>query len=120
MTYDEAIIIQKFQLPVLITHNADNFEQGEYRIGSIERSYIQWKKEYVYSAGVKQNERYVYLIPLSDLEIIPELREALNAKLEDLNRKRLKVCIKDLLDKGENKTGITKIIKSLIDEIKGK
>ncbi len=120
MTYDEALIAQKFHWPVLITRNAENFEPGEYRIGSIEKSYIGRSKEYLYSAGIKQNSRYVYYMALDELEIVPSLREALDNKLEELNRKRLKVCIKVLLDKGGNKTTITKIIKSLIDEIKQK
>jgi len=120
MTYDEALIAQKFQWPVLIIRNAENFEPGEYRIASIEKTYIKRDKKYLYTAGVTQNSRYVYNPALDELEIVPGLRETLDNKLEELNYKRLKVCIKVLLDKGGNKTTITKMIKSLIDEIKQK
>lgn len=120
MTYDEALICQKYRYPVIVNSKNIEYLKGHHTISSVEKSMCRHDRDYRFYAGITCNGRVVYHLELSDIEIDSQLRGVLDTKLKEQNKQRLKACLKILISDGGNKTTITKLVKQLIDEIKTK
>lgn len=118
MTMDEVTVAQSRHYPVQITYNAEQFEPGNYYVCTVEKGYHQIDRKYFYSAGLQQNARTIYHLPIDTITIAAGYEEMLKNAVEQMQKKKHKAVIKDLLSKGGNKTTITKLVKEMIDEIR--
>lgn len=118
MTIDEATVIQKKHYPLIITHNPEQFEAGEYYIRDISEYYNSEFRRYQYSVVLERNQRAVYALQIDDVSISPKYEHILEQALVTLHRQKLKNIIKHYVNSGGNKTTITKLVRELIDEIK--
>lgn len=118
MTMDEVTVAQSRHYPVQITYNAEQFEPGNYYVATVEKSYLQQDRKYFYSAGLQQNARTIYHLPIDTISIAAGYEELLKNAVEQLQKKKHKAVIKDLLSRGETKTTVAKIVKDMIDEIR--
>lgn len=118
MTMDEVTVAQSRHYPVRIIYNAEQFEPGNYYVCTVAKGYHQIDKKYFYSAGLQQNARTIYHLPIDTITIAAGYEELLKSAVEQLQRKKQKAMIKDLLSDGGNKTTITKLVKEMIDEIR--
>lgn len=118
MTLEEATVALKHGLPVIIKNTDLGIEQGSYKITNITKGIHRYEHNFSYSAGVSQNERCIYHLPIHHLEPHPDYTSAYETFIEELYEQNLKYDIAVLIDKGGNKTTICKTVKELIDKIK--
>lgn len=118
MTLEEATVALKHGLPVVIKNTDLGLEQGSYSVTSITKSIHKYEHHFSYSAGVSQNGRCIYHLPIHHLEAHPDYTSAYEMFIEELYEQNLKYDIAILLDKGGNKTTICKTVRELIDKIK--
>ncbi|MFR5876353.1 MAG: hypothetical protein ACLUFN_07675 [Eubacterium sp.] len=72
-----------------------------------------------YEITLEQSQRCVYSLDIEDLEPDSKYEGFIQEKVGELNKLKLKNCIKALLAGGGNKTSITKDVKAIIDELSG-
>lgn len=118
MTLEQATVALKNGLPVIIKDTDLGFNNGNYTITSITKTIPKYEHSFMYSAGVSQNERCIYHLPLYHIEPHPDYIDTYEMFIEELYRQNLKYDIAVLLDKGGNKTTICKTVRELIDKIK--
>ena len=119
MTMDEATVCMNKAFPVVVSSTSHEWmNEGTFTITAINRCFQSWCKKSMYSAQLTRNKKHYYSLDIESLEVAEEYEDILEGFVEQLKRKKLKVCIKELIAAGGNKTTITKLIKELIDEIK--
>lgn len=118
MTLEQVTVALKYGLPVIIKDTDLGLEQGKYTVTSIIKSIHRYEKNFSYSAGVSQNGRCIYHLPIYQLEPHPDYIDTYEMLIEELHEQNLKYDIAILLDKGGNKTTICKTVREIIDKIK--
>lgn len=118
MTLEQVTVALKYGLPVIIKNTELGLEKGKYTVTSITKSIHKYEKNFSYSAGVSQNERCIYHLPIYYLEPHPDYIDTYEMLIEELYEQNLKYDISVLLDNGGNKTTICKTVREIIDKIK--
>ena len=118
MTLEQVTVALKYGLPVIIKDTELGLEKGKYTVTSITKSIHKYEKNFSYSAGVSQNERCIYQLPIYYLEPHPDYIDAYENFIKEIYEQNLKYDIAVLLNKGGNKTTICKTVREIIDKIK--
>lgn len=72
-----------------------------------------------YEITLEKSQRCIYSMDIYNLEPASRYEGFVQEKVGELNKLKLKNCIKALLASGGNKTSITKDVKAIIDELSG-
>mgnify|MGYP000008342405 FL=1 len=118
LTSDEILVAQKRNLPVIITHNAEQYEPGNYNVNAIIRFIPRADKHYIYSAQICQRQKILYTLPIDDLSPAPGYENIFAESVKTIRRQQLKGVIKNYLAAGYNKTTLGKLIREIIDGIR--
>lgn len=119
MTVDEVIVAMNKALPVKVNSASHEWtDDGVYTVTQLNRSYSKWDKKNIYSATITKNRKHLYSFDIRNIEIADAYSAILEGFVEQLKKDKLKASIKELVEQGGNKTTITKLVKSIIDEIK--
>lgn len=118
MTLEQVTVALKYGLPVIIKDTELGLEKGKYTVRSITKSIHKYEKNFSYSAGVSQNGRCIYQLPIYHLEPHPDYIDTYEMLIKELYEQNLKFDIAVLIDKGGNKTTICKTVREIIDKIK--
>ena len=110
LTSDEILVAQKRNLPVIITHNAEQYEPGNYNVNAIIR--------FIPRAQICQRQKILYTLPIDDLSPAPGYENIFAESVKTIRRQQLKGVIKNYLAAGYNKTTLCKLIREIIDGIR--
>lgn len=118
LTSDEIMAAQKRNLPVIITHNGENYEPGKYNINAVVRFIPRGEKHYIYSAQISQRQKILYTLPITDLSPAPGYEGIFSEAVKTIRRQQFKGVIKNYIAAGDNKTTLGKMLREVIDEIR--
>ncbi|MBR4543533.1 MAG: hypothetical protein IKO53_04905 [Lachnospiraceae bacterium] len=120
----EADICLKRALPVRIIMQTNEYQKAKhYMITELHKCREGWvSKDFIMTAGLspENNQRTSFTEKIDNIEVLPEFEKTLAVFYKNQRRKIIKALVTELLDSGENKTTLGKMLKDLIDDIRNK